>query len=57
MLFCLQFSTSLACGIEQIAEHDSLFHIYMKEADMLGNMYLWDTNKYTHIYVISDQNH
>lgn len=28
MLFCLQFSTSVACGIEQIVERDSLFHTH-----------------------------
>lgn len=27
--FCLQFSISLVCGIEQIVEHDSPFHMYV----------------------------
>lgn len=58
MLFWLQFSTSLACGIEQIAEHVSLFHIkYIYERGWHAQQYMWCIYIYTYMYVIADQNH
>lgn len=51
LLFCLQFSISLVCGIEQIVEHDSPFRIYICERGWHALQYTFVRYIYIHEYI------